>query len=116
MSALTSLSIDQASFPVLDCSACGTRGLAYLHVGEAGEESLRCLRCDAEVRQPLAKADRRSLETMGYVFLDRNRTSPKAAKLSGCGAKGVKSCGSGGCSSGSCGTGGGCSSGGCGGG
>jgi hypothetical protein len=110
---LTSLAHQQAAFPVLDCSGCGSRGLAYVDYTASGHELLRCLRCNASApAQGVTLATHRAVEALGYVFLHRAKANPKASKLSGCGAKGVKSCGTGGCSSGSCGTGGGCGSGG----
>jgi hypothetical protein len=111
--AITSLGLDTGALPVIDCTACGSRSLTWLDVG--GESDLlRCLSCDAAVDAgTITLEGRRSVERLGYVFLDDHRKSKKAAKLSGCGAGGVKSCGSGGCSSGGCSSGG-CSSGGCG--
>jgi uncharacterized membrane protein YgcG len=113
---LTSLALDRGALPVVDCLSCHARSLVYLDV--SGDTDVqRCLSCHAAIDlavAPVQKAGERTIERMGYVFLDRARKSKAAQKLSGCGAKGVKSCGTGGCSSGSCGTGGGCSSGGCG--
>lgn len=113
---LTSLAVDHGALPVVDCAACGSRALVWLDVDDAGRDLERCLACNAPVDERRVRAaGERAIERMGYVFLDKKRKSKSAQKLSGCGAKGVKSCGTGGCSSGGCSTGGGgCSSGGCG--
>ncbi len=97
---------------MVDCPGCGGRSLTWLDpAGDA--DVVRCLSCDHPVDGATALVGERTLERMGYVFLDTARKAG-STKLSGCGAKGVRGCGSGGCSSGSCGSGGGCSSGGCG--
>ena len=111
---LLNLSVDHGALPVVDCGACGQRALVYLDLGDDGSDIERCLACQAPVEPArIEQAGTRAVERMGYVFLDVKRKSKAAQKLSGCGARGVRSCGTGGCSSGSCGTGG-CSSGGCG--
>jgi uncharacterized membrane protein YgcG len=112
--ALTALAFDKGELPVVRCGGCGRESLTWLDVGAEGHECLRCLSCDAAVdERRLRLVGERSVERLGYAFLDRLRRSPDAGKLSGCGANGVGSCGGGcsggGCSSGGCGSGGGCS-------
>jgi uncharacterized membrane protein YgcG len=116
MAAVVALQLDRESFPLVACAACGTRALTYLDPVDESTDVRRCLACDAVVGDAaLQLSGSRAVEALGYVFIDRARRALSKKKLSGCGAAGVKSCGSGGCSSGgSCGTGGGCSSGGCG--
>jgi hypothetical protein len=113
---LTALSVDKGELPVVRCAACGQESLTWLDVDDDGRDCVRCLGCNAAAdERHLRLVGERSVERLGYAFLDRVRRSPEASQLSGCGANGVGSCGSGGgCGSGgSCGSGGGCGSGGC---
>lgn len=113
MSSLSALTVDRSTFPVVECVSCGQRALAWLDFDEAGAELLRCLGCGAPTPAdtPLARAGERAVEALGYVFIDKAKATASSTKLSGCGAAGIKSCGTscstgGGCSSGSCGSGG----------
>lgn len=110
---VTSLSTTRASFPLVECPVCAEQRLAYVFIDDDGEITHRCLGCDNPVSDhSIAAARRRDVEALGYAFIERKSQGTK--KLSGCGAKGVRGCGTGSCSSGSCGTGGSCGSGGCG--
>jgi uncharacterized membrane protein YgcG len=105
--AVTSLSVERTSFPVVNCVQCGKQSLTYADF-EGDDEVRRCLACDAPVSD-LSQVGKRTVESLGYVFIGRDRSAVGAKPAqSKCGSKGVRSCGSGGCSSGSCGTGGGC--------
>ena len=115
---LASLGVDGGRLPLAHCGPCGRETLAWLDVDDAGLEHLRCTGCGTGVdERRLREAGERTVERLGYAFIDRKprggASSRASSKLSGCGTRGVRSCGSGGCSSGSCGSGG---SGGCGGG
>ena len=111
MDTTVSLGVDKGALPVVDCAGCGRRSLTWLDPADDGDV-VRCLSCDRPVDAAPGLVGERTVERMGYAFIDRRRAG--STKLSGCGAKGARSCGSGGCSSGSCGSGGGCGSGGCG--
>jgi len=111
---LSTLGVDSGRLPLAPCGPCGRETLAWLDVTDDGRELLRCTGCGEAVNElGLREAGERTVERLGYAFVDRKKKSKSASKLSGCGAKGVRSCGTGGCSSGGCSTGGG---GGCGGG
>jgi len=112
---LTALTPDRGRVPLAWCATCDQRRPAWLDLSDDLAEHWRCTGCDtALVEADFSTVSERGLGRDGYVVRTPHRRPATPAKLSGCGTKGVKSCGSGGCSSGGgCGSGG-CSSGGCG--
>lgn len=106
---LARLEVERATFPVVECLACGREALAYLDPADDAlhpEGVLRCLACDSPVTAGApARAGLRRLRELGYELVASGE--PSSALRGGCGSNGVRGCG------GSCGSGGG---GGCGGG
>jgi hypothetical protein len=87
------LSLNASAFPTAHCAACGRVVLVHVALDEGDRERRCCVRCDAEIAEPVRWVKAGELEREGYYF------GPPPAK----GANGANGSTGGGCGSG-CGT------------